>query len=241
VRRLYGITRDYIQRQYGVDIGRRPVEVASIGHAINGGLRIEPSAESTVGSLFAGGESAGGPHGADRLGGNMNLTCQVFGKRAGRSAAERARGAGRQALRPEIVRAEEERLNRLGTRRGRLGPGQMKRAIQECMWRHLLIVRSDESLRACLAQIERLRDEIADLNAQGPQQVMGALEVESLLTVGEIMARCALLRTESRGSHYREDYPVRDDGRWETSIIARRRDGRTELYTQRLPRLSDGT
>jgi succinate dehydrogenase/fumarate reductase flavoprotein subunit len=70
---------------------------------------------------------------------------------------------------------------------------------------------------------------------------MGALEVENLLTVGEIMARCALLRTESRGSHYREDYPSRDDTRWETSIITRRRDGGTEQYTQRLPRLSDRT
>ena len=109
------------------------------------------------------------------------------------------------------------------------------------MWRHLLIVRSDRSLRACLAEVERLRDEMADLNAEGPQQVMGALEVESLLTVGEIMARCALLRTESRGSHYREDYPLRHDTRWETSIITRLCDGRAEQYTQRLPRLGDRT
>ncbi len=67
------------------------------------------------------------------------------------------------------------------------------------------------------------------------------VHVENLLTVGEIMARCALLRTESRGRHYREDDPLRDDTRWETSIITRRRDGRAEQYTGRLPRLSDRT
>ena len=241
VRRLYGITREYIQRQHGVDIGQQPIEVASIGHAINGGLRIEPSAESTVGSLFAGGESAGGPHGADRLGGNMNLTCQVFGRRAGRSASERARERGIPSAPQGLVEAEAERLRRLGERRGRLGPGQLKRAIQECMWRHLLIVRSEDSLRACLAEVDGLRDRMAGLNAEGAQQVMGALEVENLLTVGEIMARCALLRTESRGSHYREDYPLRDDTRWQTSIITWRRDGRAEQFTRRLPRLSDRT
>jgi succinate dehydrogenase/fumarate reductase flavoprotein subunit len=239
VRRLCGITREYIQRQFGVDIAQQPVEVASIGHAINGGVRIEPSAESTIAGLFAGGESAGGPHGADRLGGNMNLTCQVFGRRAGRSAAARARDHGIPSVPQDLVEAEIEVLRRLAARRGQVGPGQIKRAIQECMWRHLLIVRSEGSLGACLAEIERLREQTASLNVVGAQQLVDALEVENLLTVGEIMARSALLRTESRGSHYREDYPQRDDRRWETSIITRWRDGHGEQFTRRLPRLNE--
>jgi succinate dehydrogenase/fumarate reductase flavoprotein subunit len=238
IRRLYGITRDYIQKKYGLDIANQPIEIACIGHAINGGLRIEPSAESTVPCLYAGGESAGGPHGADRLGGNMNLTCQVFGKRAGRSAAERARARGVPSVAGYLVAAEQERLAGVGARRGPLEPGQLKRRIQECMWRHLLVVRSDASLRACLTEVERLRTEAANLNAEGPTQLMGALEADSLLTVAEIMARAALLRAESRGSHYREDYPQRDDARWQQSIVTRRVDGRMEQYPMRLPRLA---
>ena len=237
VKRLYGITRDYIQKNYGVDIAEQPVEVACIGHAINGGLRIKPSAESSVSCLFAGGESAGGPHGADRLGGNMNLTCQVFGKRAGRSAAERARERGIPSVSSALVAGERARLANLQARRGSLGPTQLKRLIQECMWRHLLVVRNDASLRACLTEVERLRGQTEDVNVAGPAQLMGLLEVESLLTVAEIMARAALLRTESRGSHYREDYPQRDDRTWETSIVTRQMGGRMEQFTVRLPRL----
>jgi succinate dehydrogenase/fumarate reductase flavoprotein subunit len=237
VRRLYGITRDYIKKNYGVDIAEGPVEVACIGHAINGGLRIEPSAESTVSFLFAGGESAGGPHGADRLGGNMNLTCQVFGKRAGRSAAARARERGVPSVSPSLLAAEAERLAGVRSRQGSLGPGTLKRQIQECMWRHLLVVRSDASLRACLREIDRLRGETSQLNAAAPALLAAALEVENLLTVAEIMARAALLRTESRGSHYREDYPQRDDRTWEQSIITRQVGGRMEQRTLRLPRI----
>jgi fumarate reductase (CoM/CoB) subunit A len=240
-KRLYGITRDYIKQNYGVDIAEQPVEVACIGHAINGGLRIEPSAESSVPCLFAGGESAGGPHGADRLGGNMNLTCQVFGKRAGRSAAERARERGIPSVSSALVGAEKGRLANLQTRRGGLGPAQLKRWIQECMWRHLLVVRSDASLRACLAEVERLRGQTQDVNVAGPAQLMGLLEVESLLIVAEIMARAALQRTESRGSHYREDYPQRDDRTWETSIVTRQVGEHMEQFTAHLPRLSATT
>ena len=238
VRRLYGITRDYIKKNYGVDIGEQPIEVACIGHAINGGLRIEPTGESTVPGLFAGGESAGGPHGADRLGGNMNLTCQIFGRRAGQSAAQRARDQGIPSVTPELRTTETGRLAGLQTQRGSLGPGQLKRWIQECMWRHLLVVRSGASLRACLLEVERLRGSMAEINVDSPLQLMGLLEVDSLLTVAEIMTRAALLRTESRGSHYREDYPQRDDTNWQQSIITRRVKGRLEQFAVRLPRLS---
>jgi len=237
VRRLSGITRDYIKKNHGVDIAEQPIEVAIIGHAINGGLRIEPTAESTVLCLYAGGETAGGPHGADRLGGNMNLTCQVFGKCAGRSAAQRARERGIPSVSAALIAAETERLVTLQAQRGSLGPGQLKRWIQECMWRHLLVVRSDASLRACLCEVERLRGQMAEINVDGPAQLMGLLEVDSLLLVAEIMAHAALMRTESRGSHYREDYPQRDDAHWEKSIITRCTNGGMEQYTVRLPRL----
>ena len=240
-RRLYGITRDYIKKNYGVDIAEQPIEVACIGHAINGGLRIEPTAESTVPCLYAGGESAGGPHGADRLGGNMNLTCQVFGRRAGRSAAQRARERGIPSVSSALIAAEKGRLAKLQAQRGSLGTGQFKRWIQECMWRHLLVVRSDVSLRACLTEVERLRGRMAEISVDGPAQLMGLLEVDSLLTVAEIMARAALLRTESRGSHYREDYPHRDDVHWQQSIVTRQVDGRMEQFSVRLPRLTQGS
>jgi succinate dehydrogenase/fumarate reductase flavoprotein subunit len=82
---------------------------------------------------------------------------------------------------------------------------------------------------------------MADLGVEGPAQLAGGLELESLLSVAEIMARAALLRTESRGSHYREDYPQRDDRTWEKSIITRHVDGCMEQSTLRLPRAGAGS
>lgn len=236
IRRLYGITRGWIQETYGVDIAAQPIEVALFGHAINGGLRIEPSAETTLPGLFAGGETAGGPHGADRLGGNMNLTCQVFGRRAGLSAARRARERGVPTLPAALVAEEVARLDRRRGRRSPLGAAAVKRRIQECMWRHYLVVKSRASLTTCLAEIERLRGEAAELDTQGPAQLLGALEVDSLLLTAEMMARAALLRTESRGSHYREDCPERDDATWDQSLAIRQGAAGMELTPVRLPR-----
>jgi succinate dehydrogenase/fumarate reductase flavoprotein subunit len=237
-RRLWGIHRERIKTKWGVDVAEQPLEVACFGHAINGGLRIEPSAESTVPCLFAGGEAAGGPHGADRLGGNMLVACQVFGKRAGQSAAQRVRDRGVPSVSVALVAAEEERLVKMRAQRGSLAPAQLTRELQECMWRHVLVVRSDESLRACLAEVERLRGQLKDLRVEGPAQLAKALELENLLTVAEIMARAALLRTESRGSHYREDHPQRDDAHWQQSIVIRQVAGQMEQLPVRLPRLA---
>jgi succinate dehydrogenase/fumarate reductase flavoprotein subunit len=167
----------------------------------------------------------------------MNLTCQVFGKRAGRSATQRARERGIPSVSARLIEAEQGRLMDLQAQRGSLEPGQLKRRIQECMWRHLLVVRSDASLHTCLGELEGIRGRMAGINVDGPAQLSGLLEVDGLLTVAEIMARAALLRTESRGSHYREDYPQRDDVRWQQSIVTRRADGWMEQFPLRLPRL----
>ena len=78
-------------RALGVDLEKEPIEIACFAHAVNGGLLIDEHAETSIEGLFAAGETAAGPHGADRLGGNMSVTCQVFGKIAGENAARRAR------------------------------------------------------------------------------------------------------------------------------------------------------
>ncbi len=236
-RRLWDIYRERMKANRGIDIAKQPLEVACFGHAVNGGVRIDPSAESTLSCLFAGGEAAGGPHGADRLGGNMLLTCQVFGKRAGKAAAQRAHDRGMPFVPPGIIAAEVERLAGMRTRRGSLEAAELKRELQRCMSRNVLVVRSHESLQTCLAEVERLRLRLVDVDSQTPAQLVETLEVENLLTAAEIMARAALLRTESRGSHYRADYPQRDDAHWQQSIVTRLANGRMEQLPRRLPRL----
>jgi succinate dehydrogenase/fumarate reductase flavoprotein subunit len=169
----------------------------------------------------------------------MLVTCQVFGKRAGKAAAQRARDRGMPFVPPGVIAAEEERLAGMRARRGSLKAEELKRELQECMSRNVLVVRSHESLQVCLAEVERLRSRLVEANTETPTQLVGTLEVENLLTTAEIMARAALLRTESRGSHYRADYPQRDDAHWQQSIVTRLVNGRMEQLPRRLPRLPD--
>lgn len=241
IRRLWEITRGWLIEHRGLDLAERTVEVALFGHAINGGLLIDPQGESSVRGLFAAGESAGGPHGADRLGGNMIMTCQVFGQRAGEAAAARAHDRVGAPPVTDEVRAEVARWEAYRARRGGAEGdlAALRRRLQEAAWRHLLVVRHEEGLRRCLAEVEAVRSQLADARAETPARLSQALELESLLTVAEIMARAALWRSESRGSHYREDYPARDDRAWETSIAVRLVDGRPEQTKLRLPRLAD--
>lgn len=81
--------KEFLKRR-GLRIEKEPIQVACFAHAINGGLRIDAHGSTNVTGLYAAGEVAGGPHGADRLGGNMLVTCQVFGARAGQTAAKSA-------------------------------------------------------------------------------------------------------------------------------------------------------
>src|SRR5690606_24743729 len=91
--KMWPLTYQWYQER-GVDLYRDQVQITCSAHAINGGLRIDADAQSNLKGLFAAGEVAAGPHGADRLGGNMSVTCQVFGRRAGQAAAERAKQLG---------------------------------------------------------------------------------------------------------------------------------------------------
>ena len=241
IRRMWATTKRWLLTERQVDVTKEPVQVAIFGHAINGGMRIDERSETTVSNLFAAGEAAGGPHGADRLGGNMVVNLMVFGRRMGRFAAERSSQTRGPWRADELVAAEETRLKGLLAKQGRVKPLELKRRIQEVMWRGLLVVRNDEILKGSLRELQQMRAVWkTDLQVGDLRELWQTLELESMLDVGEIMVRAALLRTESRGSHYREDFPVRDDVHWEKSIVSRLVEGKLAQYTVRLPRL-EGT
>ena len=218
-----------------------PLQVRDVAHAINGGILIDEQAESTLHGLFAAGEVAAGPHGADRLGGGMVTNCQVFGARAGRYAAEHALG-GTSGIPKASLAAPFGRLGQ--NDRGTRSANEIMAALASAAGRDLMVVRNDPGLRALIAKIEELRAEwlpnVAIRNAGAQRR---AIEAENSLATAELMAQAALMRQESRGSHFREDYPKRDDDRWRVNIILRQRDGRLELSTSTLgnPRLAEGS
>ena len=177
---------------------------------MNGGLRIDADAQSNIRGLFAAGEVAAGPHGADRLGGNMAVTCQVFGRRAGRAAAKRARQVGHPALADGF---DEERAFLAQFRRnGRQSLEAIKQELQKEADRALLIIRDASGLARFAEHCRGARAELcADTAIASAQDLVHALEINNLIEVGTIMATAALARKESRGSHYREDFPASDE------------------------------
>jgi fumarate reductase (CoM/CoB) subunit A len=152
------------------------VEVAILGHAINGGLLIDDKAHTTIKGLFAAGETAGGPHGADRLGGNMILTCQVYGKRAGNFAAEFAQQSKLHPLPVQQIEEEKVRLKALSEKKGIVKPHHIKKELQEIMWRYVLVTRSEESLTTAIERLTLLRKKCQnDIAINNNKELMHAL------------------------------------------------------------------
>jgi fumarate reductase (CoM/CoB) subunit A len=193
-------------KEFGVDLYHENIEIACFAHAINGGVIIDENGQTTIEGLFAAGETAAGPHGADRLGGNMSVTCQVFGRRAGRTAAERALKI-KSSLKP--IKPEEKENEFLG-QFGAKSPDEideMLNLLKKSADSSLLIVRNEERLNSFSNIIEELE---VSLHKSGRQieraSITQLVELQNLLDTAKLVVKAALLRKESRGSHYRSDF-----------------------------------
>lgn len=216
----------------GIDWRQDVVEVAFVHHCSNGGFRIDENGQTTLPHLYAVGECAAGPHGADRSGGHMLAACQVFGKRAGKHAAERAKLDRHLELEPKKLDETEKRIRHLGNSKGNLKPSQIRAALQKKTWEDLLLIRSQESLQGVLKHVEQTRKEmLPKLLVETPAEMVEALELQNLLDVAELVTNVCLKRTESRGSHYRVDYPERDDKTWRRCVTAKQLEGKMTLDT----------
>ncbi len=189
----------------GIDPDTQTLEIAPFGHAINGGLKVDLNCESTVKNLFAVGEVAGGPHGADRLGGNMIVGCQVFGRRAGQAAAKSIVAIGNQS--PKIGDLTFETLEKINSHQGKLKPKNIKSQMQNMMSANYLIVRNESGLNKIINEIQNLNTQIETdgFAINSPSDKLQALECLNMLQTASVMAKSALIRNESRGSHFRED------------------------------------
>jgi succinate dehydrogenase/fumarate reductase flavoprotein subunit len=199
-------------------VDRRAFIVSPTTHFCMGGVIIDKNAETSIPGLFAAGELGVGIHGANRLAGNA--LCEVFtmGQVAGRGAAQRARESGRQKMPRDEMAAEKARLESLLIH-GRRGPKTLSRLLKEVMWQKAGIVRDRDSLEEVLQRIEAFRSRDAKSQVTKWTQLIRALEFQNMLLISEMVCRAALLRTESRGSHYRSDYPAEDNDHWLKNIV----------------------
>ena len=204
----------------GVDIHKEAMEVAPTAHHHMGGVRIDEDGRSSVENLFACGEVCGGVHGANRLGGNALADTQVFGRRAGLAAALNCEIANFEYNLKDIE-AEENRIKSL-IKEGTIKPQDMKKDIQKLMWEKVSIVRNETNLKEALKTLLEMKKNLKNLDVKDRKQynssLVTALEVINMVEVCILIVKSAILRRESRGAHFREDFPETIDS-WKRSIV----------------------
>jgi succinate dehydrogenase / fumarate reductase flavoprotein subunit len=211
-----------------IDITSEPMEVGPTTHYVMGGIRVDGETQmSTVPGLFAAGECAAGLHGANRLGGNSLSDLLVFGKRAGEHAAAFAaeRGPGK----IDLVQVEQAARGSLEpfARDGQVeGPFAIQHDLQEMMQRLVGIVRREEEMEQALEGIAGLKARAERVGVTGNREYNPgwhtALDLAHLLTISEAIARSALERKESRGGHFRDDYPEKDPAYATFNVLVQR-------------------
>jgi succinate dehydrogenase / fumarate reductase flavoprotein subunit len=209
-----------------------------------GGVRVDAETQmSRVPGLFACGECAVGINGANRLGGNSLSDLLVFGKRAGEFAAKYARDQAAPQLHADQADAAARWALAPFDRHGATeGPYRIQQDLQELMQDQVGIVRREEEMLSALESLTRLRRRAESAGVTGNREYNPgwhtALDLHNLLTVSEAITRCGLARRESRGGHFRDDFPDKAD-RWGTvNLVARKgADGRMELAEVPIPEL----
>jgi L-aspartate oxidase len=211
-------------RRFGLDITREPVPVAPAAHYIMGGVRTDLTGRTTLAGLYAAGEVAcTGVHGANRLASNSLLEGLVFGARAGSAAVTDhaddtlmlKREAGGATKDDGVTKDDDATIEApaatVGTNAAPVGEVALavRKRVRRLMWERVGILRSRQSLQRALAEFEQ----IGRARLRAPSR--------NFLTVATLIARAALWREESRGAHYRVDFPQRDDTRWRVHSIQR--------------------
>ncbi|MGH7543742.1 MAG: fumarate reductase/succinate dehydrogenase flavoprotein subunit [Gemmatimonadota bacterium] len=224
-----------------IDITEVPMEVGPTTHYMMGGVRVDPESQmSTVPGLFAAGEVAAGLHGANRLGGNSLSDLLVFGKRAGDFAARFARAHGGAAIDPAAVEEAGRRALAPFGRDSGEGSYAIQRDLQALMQDKVGIVRTASEMEAAIEDLAGLGQRAARVGVTGHREYNPgwhtALDLHNLLTVSEAIARAALERKESRGAHFREDFPSKDAALDRRRLVVRRgAGGGMELRHETLP------
>jgi succinate dehydrogenase / fumarate reductase, flavoprotein subunit len=229
-----------------LDITQEPMEVGPTTHYIMGGVRVDADSQmSSVPGLFAAGECASGINGANRLGGNSLSDLIVFGKRAGEYAAQFVRENAAPRVNEQAVDAAiKESLTPF--ERGEQGenPYKLQMLLQDTMQSGVGIVREESEMQAALFEIEKFKQALTRVGVTGHREFHSgwhtAIDLRNLLPVSEAIARSAIERRESRGGHFREDYPEKSPAFANVTVMVKRGyDGTMQVSRIPIPPMPD--
>ena len=210
----------------GIDPVEKPLPVRPVCHYVMGGIDTDIDGATKMKGLWSAGEAACvSINGANRLGANSTAECLVFGKITGAEAAKYVEGRSQQATSGEQAMLEEKRIfDGIFHGRGGTNPYEVRDGLQKVMAKDAFVYRNGDGLAEALRTIRELKGKdflhCEDRSRTYNTNLSDVLEVESMLTVAEVVVAGALARTESRGSHFRRDYPARDDKNWLKHTLA---------------------
>lgn len=223
--------RGYSLLEAGLDIRKDAMEIAPMAHFTMGGVRINTRCETNIPGLYAAGEVTGGLHGANRCEGNALPETQTFGAIAGRAAVGYAETARVSKPSGDLVKEAMKTPLALIQKKNGIQHFEIRKKVQETMWKQVGVVRTTEGLEKAVKEFDRMKQQdvpqllVKYRGQRYNRELFEALETLNMVEVGEVMARSAALRKESRGAHFLRDLPERNDKDWLVNAVAQRKAG----------------
>ena len=220
-------------RDYGYDLAHERVEVSPTGHFFMGGVKIDTSCHTDIEGLYAAGEDAGGVHGANRLGGNGIADSTVYGGIAGDTMADEVVGR-------ELASFDEEQIEEIIRRavapleREGVDLYPLRDTLRLSNWEKLGIIREEKGLHEGLQIIGEIKEKLNQVGIAGGRACNIAwndwLNLRNLVDASEMIGRSALERKESRGAHYRSDFPKKNNREYLKNFLIKRTSGEMRIY-----------
>ncbi|MHB1663784.1 MAG: FAD-binding protein [bacterium] len=204
-----------------------PIPIRPGAHYSMGGIKTDNNGRTVVEGFYSAGESACvSVHGANRLGGNSLLDTIVFGRRAGIDMADYIKNVDFSKFDESIVKRDEEIFENIKKSAGKERHGLLKTELQEDMRKNVGVFREESLMRKAIEKIEELKERAKNVGVDDKSRlfntdIIEAYEFKNILLIAEIIAKGAVMRQESRGAHYRNDFPERDDEKWLQHTIAK--------------------
>lgn len=220
----------------GFDLAREKVEVAPTAHFNMGGIRINRDGFTNLTGLFAAGEDSSGVHGANRLGGNGVAESTVYGARVGDAVADWVKESNLVEPQHEQIAAAQHNAEKFLENKTGESPWKLRDELGKITWEKVGIVRHGDKLKKAIDDISEMRKRVESVSAMGGRVFnlswQQALDMRNMAVASELIARSALMREDSRGAHYREDFPNTDNANWLKNIYAAKDGSAVKMWTE---------
>lgn len=213
---------------------RKHLIVKPTAHFFMGGIRINSHAETGVAGLYAIGEVCSGLHGANRLGGNALSEAYVFGAIAGKEAAAKTLTTIQPTIEAKDIKKYVDKLKSLTSTLAGESESEIREHAKNHLWQYAGIIRDQNGLQKGLEYFSSLKNLLPKVPVKEPRELCRVIELRNILIVAEMICRAALMRKESRGAHYRSDYPQKDDVNWLRNIYIKKHNADMDLETHKI-------